>query len=476
MEYEIVIGLEVHVQLKTKTKAFCGCPTEFGAAPNSQVCPVCLGFPGALPVLNQAALESAVKTGLALNCRIPEFTKFDRKHYYYPDLPKNFQISQYDLPLAKNGCLEIELDGKTKRIGITRCHLEEDAGKLIHKEDASLVDLNRAGIPLLEIVSEPEISSPEEAYEYLTQLKAIIQYIGASDCDMEKGSLRCDANISLRPKGQKGLGVKTELKNMNSFKAVRDGLGFEARRQQEMLEAGEKITQETRLWDAAAGQTRLMRGKEEAKDYRYFPEPDLPPFTFTGARIEELRRQIPELPQDKMRRFIREYGLPAKEAKILVASRRDADYAEECLRLYPEADKKPMVNWLVGPLFSEANRKNTGIADLCVPQKELLVLLDYLRRDLISNLNAKAALAEMVESGNPAGAVIKEKNFLQVSDVAALEENIAAAIRENPKSVEDFKGGKGNALMFLVGQVMKKSSGKANPKLVQELLRKKLGA
>ena len=340
MNYEAVIGLEVHVHLKTKTKAFCGCSTEFGNEPNAQVCPVCLGFPGSLPVLNKVALDYAIKTGLALNCKIQEFTKFDRKNYFYPDLPKNYQISQYDLPLSKDGFLDIDVDNKTKRIGITRVHLEEDAGKLIHKEDISLVDFNRTGIPLLDIVSEPDINSPQEAYEYLISLKSILEYLGVSDCDMEKGSLRCDANISVREIDQKQFGVKAELKNMNSFKGVKDALGYEIERQIEVLDSGKKVVQETRLWDTKDLKTIPMRSKEEAKDYRYFTEPDLPPFIISSEKIEEVKKEIPELPKEKKTRFVREYCLSEYDAGILVTSRRVSEYAEECLKKYPDSDKK----------------------------------------------------------------------------------------------------------------------------------------
>ncbi len=474
MEFEVVIGLEVHAHLKTRTKAFCGCSTEFGQEPNSQVCPVCLGFPGSLPVLNRQALEYAIKTGIALNCQVQEFTKFDRKHYYYPDLPKNYQISQYDLPVSKGGYLDIEVGGKPKRVGITRAHLEEDAGKLIHKDKASLVDLNRAGIPLLEIVSEPEINSPDEAHAYLTALKAILEYLEVSDCDMEKGSLRCDANISLRPKGQNSLGTKAELKNMNSFKAVRDALAYEIERQKGLLQAGEKIIQETRLWDPKALHTVSMRSKEEAKDYRYFPEPDLPPFLIRKELIEIIKSTIPELPEQKCRRFIREYGLSEYDARILVFSKNDAAYAEAVLQAYPSVNKKAVVNWLVGPLLSEANLTNCRIAELEVPTQDLIELVGFVERQEISHLSAKAVLGEMITSRQKPARIIEEKNLRQVSDSAGLSTLIEEAIKENDKSVNDFKAGKENALMFLVGQVMRKSNGKANPKAVQELLRRRL--
>jgi len=474
MNYEAVIGLEVHVHLKTRTKAFCGCSTEFGQEPNSQVCPVCLGFPGSLPVLNKVALEYAIKVGLALNCAVQEFTKFDRKHYYYPDLPKNYQISQYDLPISKDGFLDIYLESGVKRIRIKRAHLEEDAGKLIHEQAGSLVDFNRTGIPLLEIVSEPDINSPQEAYEYLTSLKSIIQYLGVSDCDMEKGSLRCDANISIRPKGTSGLGTKAELKNMNSFKGVKDALTYEIERQTVMANNAETITQETRLWDTRELKTIVMRTKEEAKDYRYFPDPDLPPFIISKEKISEIKKTLPELPREKMLRFIKDYALSEYDAKILVLSKKDADYAEECLKVYKSKDKKAMVNWLIGPLLAEANIRNRGLSDLGVLAGDLADLIGFVERQEISNLSAKSVLAQMIITRKPAAVIIKDKNLIQISDASSLEGIVEEVIKENPKSASDYRAGKDNALMFLVGQVMKKSQGKANPKVVQDMLKGRL--
>ncbi|MFH0762995.1 MAG: Asp-tRNA(Asn)/Glu-tRNA(Gln) amidotransferase subunit GatB [Candidatus Omnitrophota bacterium] len=476
MNYETVIGLEVHAHLKTKTKAFCGCSTEFGNEPNSQTCPVCLGFPGSLPVLNKLALELAVKVALALNCQVREYTKLDRKNYFYPDLPKNYQISQYDLALSQEGYLDINVEAKTKRIGILRVHLEEDAGKLIHKDDASLLDFNRAGVPLLEIVSKPDINSPQEAYEYLTALKSILEYLEVSDCDMEKGSLRCDANISLRPAGTKTLGVKTELKNMNSFKGVRDALLYEISRQGELLSRGEKVTQETRLWDSEKSLTVLMRSKEEAQDYRYFPEPDLPPFTITEDKVSRLRGAISELPQEKVTRFIKEYNLSEYEAKILTASRKEADYAEDCIKKYPAKDKKIIVNWLIGPVLSEANSRNCLPSELKIPggNSELINLVKLAEEGKISNLSAKAVLGESITSARLISELIQEKNLYQVSDGASLEAAAEEVIKENPKSAGDYRTGKENALMYLVGQAMKKTKGKANPKLMQEILKRRL--
>lgn len=473
-KWEAVIGLEVHVQLKTRTKVFCGCSTEFGMEPNSQVCPVCLGFPGALPVLNRLALEHAVKVGLALDCTVQEFTKFDRKHYYYPDLPKNFQISQYDLPVSKDGHLDIIVNGQPRRIGVRRAHLEEDAGKLIHKDDKSLVDLNRTGMPLLEIVSEPDMHTPEEAYAYLTSLKSIIQYLDVSDCDMEKGTLRCDANISVRPCGTSGLGTKSELKNLNSFKAVRDGLAYEIERHMETLDAGEKIVQETRLWDEKAQKTISMRSKEEAKDYRYFPEPDLPPFVISPERIASLRASLPELPKARTQRFVSAYGLTESDASILTASKPNADFAEARIKAYPGANKKTVVNWLIGPLFSEANNRACELHQLALSAEALNELIGLVESGQISNLTAKAVLTDMLDSGKTAGVIVREKNLVQVSDASSLNAEIEAVLGENPGPVADFRSGKTNALMFLVGQVMKRSKGKANPKIVQELLKERL--
>ena len=475
MKYEAVIGLEVHLHLNTKTKAFCGCSTEFGKEPNSQVCPVCLGFPGSLPVFNQAALDYSIKVALALNCKVQEYTKFDRKNYFYPDLPKNYQISQYDLPLSLQGYLDIELEGVRKRIGITRVHMEEDAGKLIHQDDSTLVDFNRAGISLLEIVSEPDINSPEEAYEYLSSLKSTIQYLDVSDCDMEKGSLRCDANISLRPVGSKTLGIKTELKNMNSFKGVKEALSYEIKRQAKILSCGETLMQETRLWDAKSLETVSMRTKEGAKDYRYFPEPDLPPFVIQKEKIEQIRATLPELPREKMRRFIKEYGLSEYDAKVLIGSKRASEFSEEAMKKFPDKNKKPVANWIIGPLAALAGNRNCEIHELKISTDHLIGLIELVeKKQVISNLTGKAVLEEMSKTGKAAQKIVEEKKLAQISDSGSLSIVIEEVIKENPKSVADFNVGKANALMFLVGQVMRKSSGKANPKVVQELLKERL--
>ncbi|MEI6631093.1 MAG: Asp-tRNA(Asn)/Glu-tRNA(Gln) amidotransferase subunit GatB [bacterium] len=473
--YQAVIGLEAHIHLETKTKAFCGCSTEFGSPPNSQACPVCLGFPGSLPVLNSQALDYAIKVGLALDCKVQEYTKFDRKHYYYPDLPKNYQISQYDLPVSKDGFLDIYPEGLKKRVRIKRAHLEEDAGKLIHKDQVSLIDFNRTGIPLLEIVTEPDINTPTEAYEYLTSLKSIIEYLGVSDCDMEKGSLRCDVNISIRPQGSEGLGTKVELKNMNSFKGVKDALTYEISRQIEALESGGQIIQETRLWDAASGKSISMRTKEEAKDYRYFPEPDLPPFIISQKKIDEIKKTIPELPREKMRRFVEEYGLSEYDAVILVSNKNNADYTEERLKAWPDTNKKPVANWLIGPLAGIAGSNNIKIYEVKTSIKDFLDLIDLVEnKQIISNLRGKEVLEEMVSTGKSPVFIIQEKNLAQISDEGVLEKEIEAVINENAKSAQDYRSGKANALKFLIGQVMKKTAGRANPKVVQELLKRRL--
>ncbi|MDO8662584.1 MAG: Asp-tRNA(Asn)/Glu-tRNA(Gln) amidotransferase subunit GatB [Candidatus Omnitrophota bacterium] len=475
MKYEPVIGLEVHLHLNTKTKAFCGCSTQFGSEPNAQVCPVCLGFPGSLPVYNQTALDYAIKVALALNCKVQEHTKFDRKNYFYPDLPKNYQISQYDLPLSMHGFLDIELGGQEKRIGITRVHMEEDAGKLIHQEDCSLVDFNRTGIPLLEIVSEPDLNSPEEAYEYLSTLKSVIEYLDVSDCDMEKGSLRCDANISLRPAGSKTLGVKTELKNMNSFKGVKDALAFEIGRQNKLLESAETLLQETRLWNAKSSETLPMRVKEGAKDYRYFPEPDLPALIITESKIAEIKNTIPELPKEKMRRFIKDYGLSEYDAKVLTASKWTARFSEETMRKFSAVNKKPVANWIIGPLAGIAGNKSCEISALRISADQLVDLIELVeKKQVISNLTGKVVLEEMANTGKHPQKIIEEKNLAQISDSTSLNSVIAGVIKENPKSVADYKTGKANALMFLVGQAMRKSAGKANPKMLQTLLKERL--
>jgi len=472
MDYEVVIGLEVHVHLFTKSKAFCGCSTDFGKSPNSSTCPVCLGLPGSLPVLNKKALELAIKTALALNCKISDFIKFDRKNYFYPDLPKNFQISQYDLPLSGGGFLDIEVDGHKRHIGITRVHLEEDAGKLIHKENYSLVDYNRCGIALLEIVSEPQINSPLEAYEYLISLKSILKYLGVSDCDMEKGSLRCDANISMRRVNETSLGKKTELKNMNSFKAVRAALEFEANRQTEILQQKGSLVQETRLWNDEKQITTPMRSKEEAHDYRYFPEPDLPYFSIDKETIEGLGEEIPELPRERKARFIGDFGLSDYDADVLVADKNLADYFEECLKYSNRP--KDIANWITGPVLSELSNRKIGISNLNLKVAWLIEIIDSVAKGRLNNLMAKDLLTQVIDTRKEPQAIIKEKGLLQVSDTESLGSFIEEAVKENPSAVRDYLSGKINAIMFLVGQVQKKCKGKANPKIVRQLLEERL--
>lgn len=474
-KYETVIGLEVHVQLSTRTKVFCSCSTSFGEEPNTKVCPVCLGLPGVLPVFNKKAFEYAIKVALALGCDIQKRVKFDRKNYYYPDLPKNYQISQYDMPIAYNGKVTINLeDGKTKDIGITRAHMEEDAGKLIHDESLpfSYVDLNRTGTPLLEIVSEPEISSPLEAYEYLTTIKQIIKYLGVSDCNMEEGSLRCDANISIREKGAKELGSKVEIKNMNSFKAVREALSFEEERQEEVLTDGGKIPQQTRLWDENKNITISMRTKEEAQDYRYFPEPDLVPFEVKAETIEEIKKEMPELPQDKKKRFKEEYKLSEKDIEVLAMEASTASYFEEVAKACKNV--KAACNWIKGEIMMHMKERSTGIEALGLSAENLAKLIKMVEDGLISGLSAKETLADCIDTGKSPEKIVKEKGLEQVSDKGELDAIISKVIQDNEKSATDYRNGKTNALSFLVGQVMKMSKGKANPKLANEMLKKKL--
>ena len=480
MNYEPVIGLEVHVQLKTESKLFCSCSTEFGAEGNKHTCPVCLGWPGSLPVLNEAALKLAIRVGLALNCKVAERLKFDRKNYFYPDLPKAYQISQYDMPVNGRGELLIETknaDGKMieRKIGITRAHLEEDAGKLLHEGivDGSLVDYNRGGIPLLEIVSEPDLGSPQEAYDYLAALKAILQYLEVSDCDMEKGSLRCDANVSVRPVSQEKFGTKVEIKNLNSFKMVQKAIQYEIERQTEALENGETIVQETRLWNDAKGTTFSMRSKEEAHDYRYFPEPDLVPFTLSRVTVEEIRKTLPELPLERARRFIREFGIPEYDAYVLVQEKKIAGYFESCVR--EGAGAKLASNWIQTELLALLNAKNIAIEDCSVSPHALAGLIRLVEQGTLSGKTAKDVLQEMAATGKTAEAIVKEKGLTQVSDTGLIEKAVEKAIAANPTAVAEFKAGKQKALGALVGAVMKETGGKANPKVVNEILHRKLG-
>jgi aspartyl-tRNA(Asn)/glutamyl-tRNA(Gln) amidotransferase subunit B len=471
MKYETVIGLEVHVQLSTRTKLFCGCTTRFGESPNTQTCPVCLGLPGSLPVLNEQAFLRGIRVGLALNGNIAETAKFDRKNYFYPDLPKAYQISQYDKPISKGGYLNIDQGKGTKRIGITRAHLEEDAGKLVHMEESgrSRIDYNRAGTPLLEIVSEPDLSSPEEATCYLTRLKAILLYLEVSDCNMEEGSLRCDANVSIRPAGSKELGTKTELKNLNSFKAVEKALTYEVTRHTEVLESGGKLTQETRLWDEKQGITKLMRSKEEAHDYRYFPEPDLVPFRVSREKVEAIRKGLPELPEERRQRFISEYGLTEYDSGVLIADKSLSEFFEACCRIY--SHPKKISNWVTGPVLAQMNARNQIIGDLSLNPEGLAKLLKLIEEKVLSNNMAKEEVfPEMLKTGQGPEEIVKQKGLKQVSDEGALRKAVEEAVQKNPKSVEDYMKGRKQAIGFLVGQVMKQTKGAANPQLVNQLL------
>ena len=478
-KFEMVIGLEVHVQVKSASKMFCGCSTEFGAEPNTQTCPVCTGLPGVLPVINKKVVEDAVKTGHVLNCAIAGHSIFARKNYFYPDLPKNYQISQYEKPLAENGWVEVNVHGEKKKIGITRVHLEEDAGKLIHDIGAgSLVDLNRTGTPLMEIVSTPCMSDSTEAYEYLKALKTILQYMNVSDCDMEKGSLRCDANVSVRKKGQEELGTKTEIKNLNSFKAVQKALDYEAERQAGVLLGGGRVVQETRLWDEASGTTVTMRSKEEAHDYRYFPEPDLVPIKISIEWRNELLKGLPELPAIRAGRFMKDYGLSEYDTGVLTADKSVADFYEECVKkckttagqkLY-----KTAANWVMGDLLGHLNADNKDIKASPVSTGMLAGMIELIENGTISGKIAKTVFDEMYSTSKKPEAIIKEKNLVQVSDEGELEAVIKEAIEENQEVVRKFKEGKAQALGFLVGQVMKKSQGKANPAVVNKMLVEKL--
>ena len=470
MKYEAVIGLEVHTELQTTTKIFCGCKTSFGAEPNTNVCPVCLGLPGVLPVLNKRVLEFAVRAGLALNCEISRFSKFDRKNYYYPDLPKNFQTSQFDLPICERGHLDIEVNGEKKQIRITRAHMEEDAGKLVHHgtsitdSDYSLVDYNRTGTPLLEIVTEPDMRSAKEAVAYLEKMRAILQYIGISDCRMEEGSLRCDANVSVRPVGQKELGTKTEIKNINSFKGVEKAIEYEALRQAEILEDGGKIIQETRTWDEKEGVTKSMRTKEEANDYRYFPEPDLAPFTVSEEYIEDIRKTLPELPDERRERYIANFGLSSTDAQYMTNDKDTSDYFEKVVAA--GADPKASVNWIMGEFASQLSNAGIEIAKAPVTPENLAKLLALIAKGTISGKIAKKVFAEMWKDGADPEEIVKAQGLVQISNTGALKELVVKVIANNPKAVEDFKAGKKKAVGALVGQIMKETKGKANPKVI----------
>jgi aspartyl-tRNA(Asn)/glutamyl-tRNA(Gln) amidotransferase subunit B len=476
--YEPVIGLEVHVQLMTRTKLFCGCSTEFGSPPNTQVCPVCLALPGALPVINREAVALAVRAALALNCEVRPASRFARKNYFYPDLPKGYQISQYDKPVAEHGWLEINVDGGAKRVGVTRVHLEDDAGKSIHdgfkdSDRYSYVDLNRSGVPLIEIVSEPDLRSSAEAYAYLTEIKQLLQYIGVSTCDMEKGHLRCDANVSVRLRGAEQFGTKAEVKNLNSFRFLQKALDYEIARQVGILESGGKIHQETRLFHVDTGETMGMRSKEHAHDYRYFPEPDLLPLVVSDRWLAEIRSQMPELPAAKRRRFVEQYGLPEYDAQVLTLTAAAADYFEDTARA--SGEPKLASNWVMGELTGALKGRNLGIEDSPVPAARLAELVKLVTSGEISGKLAKDVFAKMFESGRPASEIIEAEGLKQISDTGALETVVDEILAANPKQAEQYRSGKKGVLGFFVGQVMKATRGQANPAVVNEVLVRKLG-
>jgi aspartyl-tRNA(Asn)/glutamyl-tRNA(Gln) amidotransferase subunit B len=471
MTYEPVIGLEVHAQLKTKTKIFCSCSTAFGAPPNTHTCPVCLGMPGVLPVLNKKVVDYALCMGLATNCTINRESRFARKNYFYPDLPKGYQISQYELPIAENGFIEIELNGCQKRIGITRIHMEEDAGKLSHDPDRPLskVDFNRTGVPLIEIVSEPDLRTPEEAGAYLRHLRSILRYLGISDGNMEEGSFRCDANISIRQKGSRTLGIRTEIKNLNSFKHVESALSFEINRQKEILEDGGQVVQETRLWDPVQNKSISMRGKEEAHDYRYFPDPDLLPLVIDDDWIDSVRKKLPELPNEKKKRFMDTYGLPSYDSDFLTSSHEIADYFEACVAQFP--NPKPVSNWIMGSLLGLLNARGKAITESPISPGNLAQLLKLVDDNIISGKIAKTVFDDMAQTGRAPNEIVEQKGLVQVTDESAIKAVVVRVLEDCSKEVEDYKNGKTKLFGFFVGQVMKETKGKANPKIVNEILK-----
>ncbi len=472
MAYETIIGLEIHVELNTKSKIFCSCSTEFGAEPNENTCPICTGMPGTLPVLNEDVVNLAIKAGKALNCDINMINKTDRKNYFYPDLPKAYQISQYDLPICTNGFVEIEVDGKKKKINLTRIHIEEDAGKLIHleNEDVTLVDYNRTGVPLIEIVSEPDIRSSKEALAFLKNLKSILEYAEVSDCRMEQGSLRCDANISIREIGDTKLNTKVEMKNLNSFKEVGKALEKEERRQKELYSYGEgyKIKQETRKWDAAKGRTITMRTKEDAHDYRYFPEPDLPPIIISDEQVRDINNTLPELPSEKFDRFMNEYKLTEKEVEILISSKQIAEYYEKVVSF--DCDPKEVSNWIIVEMF-RVMKENLSIP---IKEENLAKLIKLVEKGTISRSAAKEVFDELVTEDKDPEEIVKEKGLKQISGTDKLSEIAKTVLDNNPQAVEDYKNGKTKVIGFLVGQIMKESKGKANPGLAKSIIEEQL--
>ncbi|MDD5709974.1 MAG: Asp-tRNA(Asn)/Glu-tRNA(Gln) amidotransferase subunit GatB, partial [Candidatus Marinimicrobia bacterium] len=460
MDWDIVIGLEVHVQLNTETKAFCTCKVSYGDAANTQVCPVCLAYPGSLPVLNRAVVDSAIMLGLATHCKIREHNTFARKNYFYPDLPKGYQISQYKDPICYDGYIDIAVAEGQKRIGLTRIHIEEDAGKSMHGEEGTLIDLNRCGTPLLEIVSEPDIRCPEEAYAYLTTLKQIVRYTGISDCNMEEGSMRCDANISIKPKGQKAFGIRTELKNMNSFRNVERALRYEAARQQKVLESGGSVTQQTLLWDEQNAQTRIMRSKEDSHDYRYFPEPDLSPLRIDGAWIDTIRKILPELPDSRKKRFMEEYKLTEEDAALLSSEKEIADYFEESLQTFN--NPRLTGNWIKNEILRILSENGKSVKESPVAPAALAGLLQFLESNTITPQTAKTVLDDMAATGKTAADIIREKGLEQISDSSELEFLIETILKENPAECERYRQGESKLLAFFIGQVMRSTKGKAD--------------
>ena len=470
MEYESVIGLEIHSELSTKTKIYCACTTEYGGDVNTHCCPICTGMPGTLPVLNEKVVEYAVKAGLAMNCKISKFSKQDRKNYFYPDTPRNYQISQYDLPLCTNGYLDIEVDGVEKRVGITRIHIEDDAGKLIHNGwgNGTLVDMNRCGVPLIEIVTEPDMRNAKEAKALLEKIKTILQYIDVSDCKMQEGSLRCDVNVSIMPKGSNKFGQRTEMKNLNSFSGTEKAINYEIARQIEVVEAGEKIVQETRRWDDETESSISMRSKENAQDYRYFPEPDLAPIVLSDEYIKNIKDNLPELPDKKYKRYIEECNLPEYDARLLTATKDLAIFFDETVK--EGATPKTVSNWILGEISKVLNEESLTISELNITSKKLAELIKEIEKGTISNTAAKKVFDEILETGKEVADIIKEKGLAQVNDEDEIKKIVEEVLNQNQKSIEDYKNGKTNALGFLVGQVMKASKGKANPQIINKLI------
>ena len=473
-DYEVVIGLEVHRELSTKTKIFCSCPTEFGGEPNSHCCPICMAMPGTLPVLNKKVVEYAIKAGLATNCKIANISKNDRKNYFYPDLPKSYQISQYDIPLCTDGYVEIETENGTKRIGLTRIHIEEDAGKLNHDEYSrgSLVDLNRAGVPLIEIVSEPDLRSAEEADIYLKKLKSILEYIEVSDCKMQEGSLRADVNVSVRKKGTKEFGTRTEMKNMNSFRSITRAIEYEAERQIEVLEQGGKIEQETLRWDEVSGKTFSMRDKEDAQDYRYFPDPDLAIIKISDEMIEKIKSELPEMPESRRERYIKEFNLPEYDSNILTSSKYISDLFENAVKICN--NPKAVSNWIMTDITRILNEKEQEPNEIPFSAEQLGELVILIDKGTISSAIAKKVLEELFENPRNPEEIIKEKGWIQISDEGAIKEVVLKILEANPQSIVDFKAGKDRALGFLVGQAMKETKGKANPQMLNKMFLEEL--